>query len=170
MSTVSLYIEQPSYTPINRVVMTHGTYTRQMMRIYFFVLAATMSEVQGRQTDGSDDKDYCHVCPTVKAKSYCMECKIYLCQSCVGHHKILPASSSHTLLDNYELSPIDPAGHDEDIKQCQFHPNQEVLLYCQDHDALCCCDCMVNHRPCIPKYIANISKEFNPRKTMQTFC
>jgi len=128
--------------------------------------AATMSEVPDNKnaslTAGSDDSMYCHVCPTVKASAFCMQCKIYICPSCVGHHKILRALASHNLLTGDKFPSFYPTEHGEDIKQCPDHPDEEIKFYCPSHDQLCCCACNVlEHDQCKKQYIPQISKDIH---------
>jgi len=126
-----------------------------------------MSEVPGglsaSMAAGSDDSMYCHVCPTVKATAYCLQCKIYLCPACAGHHKILPLSAAHQLLEGEQFPSFYPTGHSENMKQCPDHPEEEIKFYCPSHDVLCCCACNVlnKHDQCTNQYIPQISKEFH---------
>ena len=124
-----------------------------------------MSEVPGRKsallTAGSNDSKYCRVCPAVKASAYCMQCKIYICPSCVGHHKVLPATAFHKLLTEDKFPSFYQTGHGEYIKQCPDHPDEEIKFYCPSHNALCCCACNVlEHDQCKKDYIPQISKDF----------
>lgn len=115
----------------------------------------------------SDDNMYCRVCPTVNATAYCTQCGIYLCPTCAKHHNILPLSVSHKLLQGDNFTSLYPTLHVENNKQCPNHPDEDIKLYCQNHEALCCCACSAeNHNECKPKYIPNISKDF---KTSQDY-
>jgi len=133
--------------------------------LFFVRIATKMSEVQGKRSAPLSttpvDKMYCHVCPTVKATAYCMPCRIYMCPSCVGHHKILPLTASHELLEGDKFPLYYPSGYTENIKQCPDHPEEEIKIYCPSHEALCCCACNVpNHDKCTKQYIPQISKDF----------
>ena len=109
--------------------------------------ATTMAQVLGGLIDPQvavlHIDMYCHVCPTVKATAYCLHCKICLCPACVGHHKILPLSAAHKLLEGEKFPSFYQSGHAENIKQCPDHPEEEIKFYCPSHDALCCRDCNV---------------------------
>jgi len=126
-----------------------------------------MSEVPGAKSasveTGVDDGIYCKLCPTVKATAYCLQCKIYLCPSCGGHHKILPATASHKILEGDKFPSFYTTGHGEDVRQCPYHPDEEIKFYCPSHDVLCCCVCNVlnKHDRCTNQYIPQISKEFH---------
>jgi len=126
-----------------------------------------MSEVPGglsaSQAAASDVDMYCHVCPTVKATAYCLQCKIYLCSTCTRHHKTIPATVSHKLLEGDKFPSFYPTGHGKNIKQCPDHPDEEIKFYCPSHDLLCCRDCNVlyKHDQCDKQYIPKISKEFH---------
>ena len=129
--------------------------------------AATMSEVPGglraSQAAASDDSMYCHVCPTVKATAYCLQCKIYLFSCCSGHHKIIPGTAFHKLLEGDTFPSFYPTGYGENVKQCPDHPDEEIKFYCPSHDVLCCRDCNVldKHDQCTKQSIPQISKEFH---------
>ena len=126
---------------------------------------ATMSGAPGGLSSsllaGSDDTMYCKLCPTVKATAYCMQCKIYMCPSCVDHHMMIPVSASHMLVTGDKFLSVYPTGHGQYIKQCPDHPDEEIKFYCNTHDALCCCACNLDHNQCTIKYIRNISKDFH---------
>jgi len=130
--------------------------------------AATMAQAPGglsaSQAAASDDGMYCKLCPSVKATAYCLhwQCKVYLCLNCAGHHKILPATASHKLLEGDKFPSFYTTGHGEDVRQCPDHPEEEIKFYCPSHDVLCCRDCNVlnKHDQCTKHYIPEISKEF----------
>jgi len=107
---------------------------------------------------GSDDSMYCKLCPTVKATAYCLRCKMYLCPRCTRHHKIIPDTASHKILEGDKFPSFYASGHGEDVRQCPDHPNEEIKLYCPSHDALCCFAC---NDPCTKHYIPQISNEFH---------
>jgi len=109
---------------------------------------------------GSDDSMYCHVCPTVKATAYCLhrQCKVYLCPNCARHHKILPVTASHKLLEGDNFPSFYTTGHGEDVRQCPYHPGEEIKGYCPSHDVLCCSYC--KDRCKNQQFIPTISKGF----------
>ena len=111
----------------------------------------------------SDDTNVCHICPNVQASAFCPKCKIYLCPACVVHHKLLPPTASHKLLEGDTMPSFHTrhASDTENIKKCPDHPAEKIKFYCPAHKALCCCACNVKtHGQCRKEYILDICQGF----------
>jgi len=124
-------------------------------------MAQAPGALSASQAAASDDSMYCKLCPTVKATAYCLRCNMYLCPRCTGHHKIIPDTAFHQILEGDKFPSFYPTGHGEDVRQCPDH-DQEIKFYCPSHDSLCCRDCIVlnKHVQCTNQFIPKISKGF----------
>jgi hypothetical protein len=82
------------------------------------------------------------------AVGWCVKCKVYLCQICNDHHKLLPLTSYHTILGADDVcSNVTSLVSADDT--CLLHGGKRFKLYCTDHDAMCCTICVaVKHRTC----------------------
>jgi len=128
-----------------------------------------MNEVEGRKPETSDVGSaltmFCNTCPSVAATAFCVDCHEYLCTDCTGYHQRLKLTKTHTLLTGDEFPSVSPPQRQydktESIRKCPDHPNEEIKLYCQEHDALFCVACKVlSHEQCTTLYIPDIADDF----------
>ena len=73
------------------------------------------------------------------AISYCLECKIYLCNKCQNHHSEL--FENHHLLNNLENINEVFTGYCKEI--CH---NNKLEYFCKTHNKLCCASCIVKKK------------------------
>ena len=77
-------------------------------------------------------------------------------------------TKTHTILTDDEFPSVIPPQRQDDktesSKKCPDHPNEEIKLYCQEHDALFCVACNVlGHEQCTKfskLYIPDIADDF----------
>jgi len=79
-----------------------------------------------------------------EAAVYCVECRECLCQKCFNFHQRLSGLILHKVLDKAGMQ----AGGAADVTllpkdTCDVHPGKLIVVYCADHDALCCVECVV---------------------------
>jgi len=110
----------------------------------------------------TDDTMFCHLCTSVRASAYCMECQIYLCPSCEGQHKKYPTFQDHRLLTGSKMPSFYPTGHGtDDLNKCLDHPQEEIKFFCASHKEVYCCICnTTKHFGCQQKYIPDICKDY----------
>jgi hypothetical protein len=73
----------------------------------------------------------------------------------VGHHK------NHVIKSRDEMSTYQ-AESDPCTELCDFHKNEIVKFYCQQHDTVGCGDCMVfNHTSCNVKLVSDVSSNYD---------
>ncbi|CAC5423235.1 unnamed protein product [Mytilus coruscus] len=94
-------------------------------------------------------KHLCQPCETenifVPAVKWCTECEENLCKECFRFHKKGKATKNHRVLDISEAG-VFPTLADQ---HCSKHSSMLLDLFCIDHDALSCRQCMTeNHRSC----------------------
>ncbi|XP_071172135.1 E3 ubiquitin-protein ligase TRIM56-like [Mytilus edulis] len=94
----------------------------------------------------------CMVCERMEIKSeasfICVDCSDLLCSNCKKHHKASKTSSDHEIRNINELSSVS-----ECLKTfknlCSEHKEEELKLFCVDHQIPCCSMCVsINHRRC----------------------
>ncbi|KAL4219401.1 hypothetical protein ACF0H5_021981 [Mactra antiquata] len=89
---------------------------------------------------------------TLKAVKYCVECKLYCCQSCTDMHDWYPPLAGHSFLD---VGQGNQSGNQQSslpefpTERCCKHKGKVSDMYCQKHDQVGCCTCMAtDHRSC----------------------
>ena len=69
------------------------------------------------------------------AISFCENCKIFMCNKCLNHHK--------ELFDNHQLNNIDIKNSEIFIDICKENGHEKKLeFFCKDHNELCCIACI----------------------------
>ena len=94
----------------------------------------------------------------INAKSFCPECKIYMCNKCEGHH-----SSLFKYHHSYNINSQDEIF----TGLCKEKNHYELKYFCKDHNQLCCSACICKldkkgegqHKNCDVCYIENIKEE-----------
>ena len=117
-----------------------------------------MTSVDGSTSlQGASDELYdaiCGPCQTdnlyKQAHHYCKECREYLCNSCKDAHRKLAISKNHTILSAKQIpAPTSGSQWSGSAPYCSCNKNQQVELYCEDHQKVICNSCkMVKHRNC----------------------
>ena len=96
----------------------------------------------------------------LEAISYCQECKIYMCNKCIAHHK--------GLFDNHNEYNIDKNLKEIFIGICQEKNHTNKLEYfCLTHNKLCCANCITKkqghgngqHAECYICFVEEIKEE-----------
>ena len=94
------------------------------------------------------------------AISYCEQCKIFMCNKCLNHHK--------ELFKNHQQYNIDKNNNDIFIDICKENGHEKKLeFFCKTHNELCCVGCIVKlnekgygqHKDCDICSIENIKEE-----------
>lgn len=85
------------------------------------------------------------------ADGYCVDCKEFLCEVCVSHHRTPRPFKHHMLKSKHDMpmrnSEQFPSGYL--LKRCQLHPDKGIISYCKTHDQLCCETCVsIGHMVC----------------------
>ena len=117
-----------------------------------------MASVDGsRSWLGASDEAYDIVCGPCKtdninkeAKHYCEQCQEHLCDSCQDTHRKLKATKNHSILSGHHMpTTSDVIQRPACSVSCSCSQNQEVVVYCEDHDDVICDSCAtVKHRRC----------------------
>ncbi|KAL4218876.1 hypothetical protein ACF0H5_021464 [Mactra antiquata] len=125
-----------------------------------------MAESRRSQCNMSD-KTFDFICTgcdkknkTLKAVKYCVECKLYCCQSCTDMHEVFPSLTSHSFLD---VEQENQSGNQQSslpelpTERCCKHKAKVLDMYCQEHDQVGCCTCMAtDHRSCPDSQIFSV--------------
>ncbi|XP_078575689.1 E3 ubiquitin-protein ligase TRIM45-like [Branchiostoma floridae x Branchiostoma japonicum] len=92
----------------------------------------------------------CQVCEggQGEAKSWCKDCAVLLCESCVAMHRKIPGTRDHELVPQEVMKEKKGAERFQRKRHCQKHKNQELVFYCETCKALVCTACtVIDHRP-----------------------
>ncbi|KAL4218864.1 hypothetical protein ACF0H5_021452 [Mactra antiquata] len=89
---------------------------------------------------------------TLKAVKYCVECKVYCCQSCMDMHDWYTPLAGHSFLDvgqGYQSGNQQSSLPEFPTERCCKHEAKVLDMYCQKHDQVGCCTCMAtDHKSC----------------------
>ena len=94
------------------------------------------------------------------AISYCEQCKKFMCNKCLNHHK--------ELFDDHQISNIDKNNGELFIDICKKVGHEKKLeFFCKDHNELCCAVCIIKiehkgygqHKDCNICSIGDIKEE-----------
>ena len=99
------------------------------------------------------DQKYCELClrenEEEAATNYCLTCKEYLCVLCTKSHRKFLAMKDHKLLSLCEMKSGQFLLTLEVAHCCPIHCNEEIQMYCADHEQLCCAPCgAIAHKKC----------------------
>ena len=91
----------------------------------------------------------CDNCSEGDATSYCKQCAIGFCESCLGHHNKLKAHAAHQIMDMKDfiitVSQLLPV-KEEAIMDCTDH-NKPLEIFCETCQELICQSCTIRrHR------------------------
>ena len=111
-------------------------------------------EAQKKKCSYKEHKD-------INAISYCIECKIYICNKCLSYHQGLFENHHYNNLDNNKEIFIDICKEKNHSKELEF--------YCKNHNQLCCACCIVKtsknkygqHKDCNVCAIEDVKEEKN---------
>jgi len=126
-----------------------------------------MDQVGGAKAStqpGTTHDIFCHICPNVQATAHCVDCRIYLCESCKGNHTKFPRFDSHQLVSGTNMPSFLHQGYGNigvDLRRCSAHPQEDILFFCASHDAIFCCICSTTkHNACQQEYIPELCKDY----------
>ena len=133
-----------------------------------------MASVDGSKSWlGASDEIYDIICGPCKtenvnkeAKHYCEQCQEHLCDACQGAHRKLKATKSHNILSGSHMpkaSGVTP--RPACSVSCSCSQNQEVAVYCEEHDDVICDLCAtVKHRRCKTFSVQDKSRSYPTKK------
>jgi len=124
-----------------------------------------MDQVGGTKAIALSTQDiFCHICSNVRAAAHCVDCRIYLCGSCGGHHTKYPTFDNHRVVSGTKMPPILQQGHGsvaDNLRRCSDHPQEDIKFFCASHDAMYCGICSTKrHKGCQQEYIPELSKDY----------
>ena len=133
-----------------------------------------MASVDGSKSWlGASDETYDIVCVFCKtdnvnkeAKHYCEQCQEYLCNVCQDSHRKLKATKNHNILSGHHMpTSLGVTPRPACSVSCSCSQNQEVVVYCEDHDDVICDLCAtVKHRRCKTFSIQDKSRSYATKK------
>lgn len=117
---------------------------------------ASVAGSKSRSIYKASDEAFDNLCGPCKngnvekeAKHYCQVCAEYLCDSCRDYHRRLSATANHKILSGSKLPPSTARAGTRLAIYCSCNRNQEVAVYCEDHQYVVCTSCQtVKHRKC----------------------
>ena len=88
-----------------------------------------------------------------EASSYCQDCSRAYCPPCLALHNQFPVMQHHAVLDRARIQDWGKAGQRGSPGggatgvRCSDHAEENVSMYCGDHDIVCCALCFsLDHR------------------------
>eukprot|EP00731_Ephydatia_muelleri_P027866 Em0019g739a len=93
----------------------------------------------------------------------CLQCEVYLCDSCLKLHKKQVATRAHTtvLLEQIKAEGEKTLHHPQN---CSLHEKEEIKLYCKKCSRAICRDCtLVEHRDHEFAFVKDIAPEMEKR-------
>ncbi|XP_078329295.1 uncharacterized protein LOC144624031 [Crassostrea virginica] len=111
-----------------------------------------LNNVLEKMVSQSDNKQ-CEPClrenEEEAATSYCLSCREYLCVLCTKSHRKFLAIKDHKIVNLCEMESVQVFPTLEEANRCPIHCNEEIQLYCADHEQLCCGLCgATTHKKC----------------------
>ena len=96
---------------------------------------------------------YCELClkenEKEPASNYCLTCKEYLCAMCTKFHMKFRAMKDHKTVSLSETESVQIVSTLEVENPCPVHCNEEIQLYCVEHEKPCCWICAeTTHQKC----------------------
>ncbi|XP_048743382.2 transcription intermediary factor 1-beta-like [Ostrea edulis] len=98
-----------------------------------------------------EENQFCMFCKrndkNVTAKHWCKSCMESICDDCKCFHSYVPILQRHKILS---LSDAHELKNDIEVDEsCSIHKGKFLVVYCTDHDKLCCSICFATeHRMC----------------------
>ncbi|CAH1243423.1 TRIM2 [Branchiostoma lanceolatum] len=92
----------------------------------------------------------CQVCEgnVEGSKSWCTDCAMLLCESCIATHRKIPAIRDHELVPEEVMKSKEGVDRFQRKRHCQKHKKYELEFYCESCKALVCTACtVIDHRP-----------------------
>ncbi|XP_052759870.1 uncharacterized protein LOC128202772 [Mya arenaria] len=132
-------------------------------------------EVSGRKADpdvaagSAEVSPLCEPCwadgKELEAHGFCINCKEYMCPSCIKVHGKLSATKHHNVLGKQKMPNHYPSSRKTadmtGLELCNDHPSEASKFFCPVHAQLCCGDCIIlNHRDCKVDYIPEVAPSF----------
>ncbi|KAL4218743.1 hypothetical protein ACF0H5_021331 [Mactra antiquata] len=113
---------------------------------------------------------------TVQAVKYCVECKLYCCQSCTDMHGMFPLMADHSFLgvgQGKQHGNQTPNLPEFPTERCCIHSGKVQDMYCRKHDVVGCYVCMAkDHKSCPESQIYSLPDMvdvlYNPSDCQQT--
>ncbi|OWF50518.1 E3 ubiquitin-protein ligase Midline-1-like [Mizuhopecten yessoensis] len=82
------------------------------------------------------------------AEYWCRQCSEAYCEACKPAHGSMKKTKRHEVLPMHQISKDLSLVTQHEI--CTKHPDEEIRLFCADHNASCCAVCsIVMHRRCV---------------------
>ncbi|XP_060597801.1 transcription intermediary factor 1-beta-like [Ruditapes philippinarum] len=109
---------------------------------------------------------FCQPCKgdddTVQAEGYCEDCNEFICSSCIKAHRKLAVTKFHVIKFKGEMPSFLTARNDACTELCDYHKNEIVKFYCNEHNSVGCRDCMVlKHTSCKIQLVSDVSRKCN---------
>ena len=103
-----------------------------------------LNNVLEKMVSQSDNKQ-CEPClrenEEEAATNYCLSCREYLCVLCTKSHRKFLAIKDHKIVNLCEMESVQIFPTLELANRCPIHCNEEIQMYCADHEQLCCTLC-----------------------------
>ncbi|XP_045167057.2 tripartite motif-containing protein 66-like [Mercenaria mercenaria] len=120
-------------------------------------------EVSGRTQTGKENI-LCQPCHSddddVPAEGYCETCNEYFCSSCLRVHRKQSVTKNHVIKLKDEMPRVQ-IQTDRCSELCAVHKTEIVKFYCQRHNSVGCCDCMVlTHKSCSVQLVSDVSGNY----------
>ncbi|XP_035685736.1 keratin, type II cytoskeletal 2 epidermal-like [Branchiostoma floridae] len=101
-----------------------------------------------KETEGESSRVVCGLCESgQEAKSYCVDCKEFMCDGCINIHGRRAALKRHPLVTIDEVRSGEGLRAKSRTQPCKLHTDEALKFYCETCKEAVCRDCiMVEHK------------------------
>ena len=142
----------------------------------FFVNRLKESHSKLKQVHGKVEAR-CEMCSEVKAKAFCQQCAMFICDKCVESHQRMKVFVGHKISSLDELKECGAKEifiQEPPLQICKEH-EEPMKIYCFDCSCLICRDCTINvkdhsrhnhefFKKAAPEMKTNLLQQLNPLK------
>ncbi|XP_070546617.1 E3 ubiquitin-protein ligase TRIM56-like [Ptychodera flava] len=95
--------------------------------------------------DGEAHQVLCNGCEENEAATWCVDCSLYFCKSCIKPHNVI--KRDHSVKTLQERRESKPSMLLQQKVYCSLHPENVVKYFCEICKVVVCTDCAItNHR------------------------
>ncbi|XP_035685737.1 E3 ubiquitin-protein ligase TRIM56-like [Branchiostoma floridae] len=101
-----------------------------------------------KETEGESSRVVCGLCESGQlAKSYCVDCRKFMCEGCIMVHGRIASLKSHQLVTMDEVRSGEGLRAKPRTQPCKLHADEVLKFYCETCKEAVCRDCiMVEHK------------------------
>ncbi|XP_035685738.1 E3 ubiquitin-protein ligase TRIM56-like [Branchiostoma floridae] len=112
-----------------------------------------------KKTEGESSRVVCGLCESgQEAKSYCVDCKEFMCDGCINVHGRIAALKRHQVATIDEVRSGGGLRAKPRTQPCKLHADEALKFYCETCKEAVCRDCiMVEHKDHSYNHLSKVS-------------